>query len=170
MNLLAVTQKHLDGPSDPLSRKARRSHQWAFPSMTAEVPLSGVFELSTKPAATYSNINQEDPLSPRDDESGLYFCGSANAVKGWYRRLPFSHHLHPRDPLRHDIRLLATRHKASLSKRIQPMSYEHAYSQIIDERGLKINEVPTENRARLFKRRWRRPLILVRQFQKAVGT
>jgi hypothetical protein len=60
--------------------------------------------------------------------------------------------------------------KLPLSKRIQWKSYEHTYSQIIDERGLKINEVPTESRARLFKRRWRRPLILVRQFQKAVGT
>lgn len=59
-------------------------------------------------------------------------------------RLAFSHHLPPRDPLRPDIRLLATRHKASLSKRIQLMSYEHAYSQIIDERDLKINEVPPE--------------------------
>lgn len=86
------------------------------------------------------------------------------------RRLAFSHHLHPQGPLRSDIRLLATRHKATLSKRIQLMSYEHTYSQIVDERGLKINEVPTENRARLFKGRWRRPLILVRQFQKAAGT
>ena len=63
----------------------------------------------------------------------LYFCCSANAVRS-SRRLPFSHHLNSRDSHRPDIRLLATRHKTFLSKWIQLMNYEHAYSQIIDER------------------------------------
>lgn len=150
----------------PLNWKAHSSYQWPHPRTNAEVPWSGVFEVSTKPAETCSSINQEDPLSPRNDESGLYFCGSADAVKGWQKVAPFPSPSSPRSSqIQHQ-----DRHKASLSSRIQWMSYEHTYSQIIDERGLKINEVPTENRARLFKRRWRRPLILIRQFQKAVGT
>lgn len=137
--------------------------------MKAEAPLSGVFELSNQPAATCSTINKRTRFPQGTVSQGSIFVVRHTLLRGG-RRLPFSHHLHPRDPLRPDIRLLATRHKASLSKGIQRMSHERAYSQIIDERGLKINEVPTENPARLFKRRWRRPLILVRQFQKAVGT